>query len=119
VESLGEALEILTNFRKRRLPLLAFEFFKKDCLDRVLQKMGLEAPFGQDHPAFVLVDIEGTGLAELPEDLGLPEDAIAVDRSEGSKNFGLTEKISPSHWRTWALFISTICRFRSRKSNPF
>ena len=85
VKSIAEGLATLRSFREKHLSLLAFEFFKKDCLERVLQKTGLKAPFNRQHPAYVLMDIEVASLAELPEDLGLNDDSIAVDQVEGSR----------------------------------
>lgn len=71
VDSAQQALELFSLVFAATGPRLqAFEFFTQDCLELVLAQVeGIQAPFPERHPGYVLMELADTANAEALEQL--------------------------------------------------
>ena len=99
VEDAAAALALMSALRNRLPDLLAAELFFDDGMSLVLAHAGGERPFPQPHPAYLLVEVDGTTdrtaeLAAALEDVGEPirDAVIASDRSARERLWRLRER---------------------------
>jgi FAD/FMN-containing dehydrogenase len=96
VPSLPAALEILKELRKKQLPILAFEFFRENCLQRVLEKTQLRPPFRNSSAAAVLMDLELADVSEIPESLSTADTIVAETEEQARNLWAYRENITES-----------------------
>jgi FAD/FMN-containing dehydrogenase len=99
VEDAATAVALMTALRAQLPDLLAAELFFDDGLRLVLAHAGGQRPFPQEHPAYLLVEIDGVGdrtgeLATALEAAGelLRDAVLASDRSARERLWGLRER---------------------------
>jgi glycolate oxidase subunit GlcD len=58
VPDYNKILEIFKESHKSKIPLLAFEFFTERCLQKVIEHLGVNRPFSEESPYYVLMEFE-------------------------------------------------------------
>jgi FAD/FMN-containing dehydrogenase len=99
VDGAAEAVELLGSLRGRLQDLLAAELFFDEGMSLVLAHAGGERPFAEAHPAYLLVELDGTTdpmpeLAAALEAAGplLRDAVLASDRSARERLWRLRER---------------------------
>lgn len=98
-----EAADVAGQLRRRLPNLLAAELFFADGMELVLRHAGGSRPFSEAHPAFLLVEVDGSSdptgqLVDAVEDAGsLVRDAIVcTDEAERERVWRLRERHTES-----------------------
>jgi FAD/FMN-containing dehydrogenase len=99
VEDAGAAIALMTALRGQLPDLLAAELFFDEGMALVLAHAGGERPFPQPHPAYLLVEVDGTSdrtpeLVDALESTGelLRDAVLASDRSARERLWRLRER---------------------------
>lgn len=102
--ALGSLADVLRLFREARtsgLVLSAYEFFTDQCVARLLRHRKLRSPFAEEHPFYVLVEVEGADPQHLERWtsslFGIVRDGVlAQHASQARELWELREGISES-----------------------
>jgi FAD/FMN-containing dehydrogenase len=96
IDGAGEAVEVTAGLRRRLPDLLAAELFFDDGMALVLRHAGGGRPFRESHPAYLLVEAEGT--ADPTDQL-----AAAIEAAGPLVRDALLASDPPARERLWRL----------------
>ncbi len=102
----AQALELMRQMRSAGLVINLIEYFERDALDLVIEHAGLSDPFKSKYPAYLALEVETAGQAELErfhvelanalESGKVSDTAIAQSSQQAAQLLALRERISES-----------------------